>query len=202
MGHVDRLFESPPTSHAWTQRKVVFVSGLSDPATCALTAEQQAFLRALPIEEEAKVGWNFPFVVCEGTRGMPPLWLAGWRNYRQYRQASGEIYRRLGEPHWRALRASTDRLCVITLSCGLEIANRFLDPVRDATQVRVIALGPVARQRPAVPHTLIQGRADWISRRFFPAPDVTIPAISHMEYVTHPDVLTCVRDRLWTNASS
>jgi hypothetical protein len=198
---VGRLFESPQTSHAWMPRKVVFVSGLSDPATCALTAEQQAFLRALPVEEAAKVGWNFPFVACDGPRGSPPLWLAGWRNYRQFRAVSGEAYRRLGEPHWRSLRESTDQLCVITLSCGLEIVNCFLDPERDAKHVRVIALGPVARRRPAVPHTLIQGRADWISRRYFRAADVTISAVDHMDYVTHPDVLTCVRDRLWTNAS-
>jgi hypothetical protein len=202
VGPVDRLFESPPTSHAWTPRKVVFVSGLSDPATCALTAEQHAFLRALPIEEEAKVGWNFPFVACDRPRGSPPLWLAGWRNYRQFRDASGEAYRRLGEPHWRSLRDSTAQLCVITLSCGLEIVNRFLDPIRDTEKVRVIALGPVARRRPAVPHTLVQGQADWISRRFFPAADVTISAVGHMDYVTCPDVLTCVRDRLWTNAST
>jgi pimeloyl-ACP methyl ester carboxylesterase len=193
--------ESPPTTHAWTPRKVVFVSGLSDPATCALTSEQRALLDALPVEQEAKVGWNFPFVPGpEDLRKPPSLWQAAWRNYRQFLDAPSDRYRRLAEPHWRALRDSTAELSVIALSCGLEIVNQFLDPIRDAN-VRVLALGPVARRRPPVPHTLIQGSTDWISRRFFPAADVTIPAVGHMDYVTHPEVVGCLRDRLWTNTS-
>ena len=115
----------PPTRHAFTPQKVVLLSGLSNPATCGLSAVQKQFLAGLHVPEAWKVYWNFPYLACpEGSD--TPLWRASLHNFQQFILASGRRYRRAARAHSRALVHSTEHLLVVALSCGLEILNSVL----------------------------------------------------------------------------
>lgn len=176
------MIDHPPVRHPLTPLKVVLLSGLSNPQSCALSPAQTGFLAALDVAEEAKVYWNFPYVPGEAWR-TTPLWLASWRNYRQYRLASRDAYRLNAQRHWRALVRSTERLVVITLSCGIEIVNQCVDIDDTRRDIHIIALGPVAHARPTLPHTLVQGSRDSISKFFFNDADVVIDGVGHMDYL-------------------
>lgn len=182
------MIHLPPARHPFNPVKVLLVSGLSDPTTCALTDPQRRFLAAVGVPEEWKVYWNFPYLPSDRRRQTPPLWLASVRNGRQFLAASTAGYRAAATRHWRAAADSAARLLVVTNSCGLEIVNRCCEP-DDAGRVSVLALGPVASGPPRLPTTLVQGTADYVSRLFVRRPHVRLPGLGHMEYVQHPRVL-------------
>lgn len=181
------MIEHPPVRHPLTPLKVVLLSGLSNPRSCALSPTQTDFLAALDVAEEAKVYRNFPYVPGEAWM-KTPLWLASWRNYRQYRLASRDPYRASAQQHWQALVRSTERLVVITLSCGIEIVNHCVDADDTPCDIHMIALGPVAHARPTIPHTLVQGSHDSISKFFFKQADVVIDGVGHMDYLGNRQV--------------
>jgi hypothetical protein len=192
----------PPVPHPLTKLKVVLLSGLSDPRTTALSERQTAFLASLDAPDEAKIYWNFPYVPCTATRRVPPLWLASWRNGRQFFAASRKKYREAARVHWRALIASAERLVVITLSCGTEIVNHCTD-ARDATRdIHIVALGPVAWRRPALSHTLVQGAQDYISKAFFRHADVEIGGVHHMNYLDNEQVAELCNNTLRSGAAA
>lgn len=187
------ILSSPPARHPFTPRKVVLLSGLSDPSTCALSAVQTRFMASLAAPEESKIYWNFPYLPSSKERRNPPLWLASIRNVQQFLGASHPGYR----PHWRALAASAESIVVITGSCGLEIFNHCFeagDPVE-----HVFALGPVARARPAASHTLVRGTRDPFSRVFFRKCDVELSGVGHMNYLDDSRVQRLVNDYLCSN---
>jgi len=178
-----------------TGEKIVLLTGLSDPSTCALSAAQTRFLASLAAPESAKIYLNFPYLASPKARRDPPLWLASIRNTQQFLQASRATHRE----HWRALAASADSLIVITGSCGLEIFNhcvRANDPVR-----HVFALGPVAWKRPSVPHTLIRGTRDPFSWAFFRKCDVELSGVGHMNYLDDSRVQRLINDYLCSSTS-
>jgi hypothetical protein len=189
------ILSEPPVRHPFTPLKVVLLTGLSDPATCALSAVQTRFMASLAAPETAKLYWNFPYLPSSKARRDPHLWLASIRNFRQFFQASRPAYRE----HWRALAASAESLVVITGSCGLEIFNQCLE-ARDPVG-HVFALGPVARERPAVPHTLIQGTRDLFSRMFFRECHVELSGVGHMNYLDDCRVQRLINDYLCSSTS-
>lgn len=189
------ILSEPPTRHPFTPLKVVLLTGLSDPTTCALSAAQTRFMASLAAPETAKIYWNFPYLPSSQTRRDPPLWLASIRNFRQFFQASRPVYRE----HWRALAASAESLVVITGSCGLEIFNHCRE-ARDPVG-HVFALGPVARARPAVPHTLVRGTRDPFPRVFFRKCDVELSGVGHMNYLDDSRVQRLINDYLCSSTS-
>jgi hypothetical protein len=190
-----------PRSHPFTPIKVVLLSGLSDPATCALSPTQVQFLGALEAPESCKLYWNFPYIPCPARpHPEPPLWLASLRNARQFVLASRPAYCTAARRHWQALTASADEVVVITLSCGLEILNNCLD-IQPVPKIRVFALGPVAWHLPRVPCTLVQGTHDHVSRSFFKVSDVIVPYVGHMGYLPNRHVLSLINERLCCNTS-
>jgi hypothetical protein len=52
----------------------------------------------------------------------------------------------------------------------------------------VLALGPVAWNRPPTTHTLIRGARDYVFNPFFRAVDIVIPRAGHLDYLDHPQV--------------
>ncbi len=189
-----------PVSHPVTPLKVVLLSGLSDPTTCALSPEQVRFLEALEVPESCKLYWNFPYIPCpEKARRAPPLWLASLRNTRQFLEASRLAYRSAARGHWQSLTASTDKLVVITLSCGLEILNQCLSGDGIGSRIHVFALGPVARRAPSVPCTLVRGARDLLSRCFFRTSDLVVPGVGHMDYLRNNKVLELLNEHLCGN---
>ncbi len=191
------LIHRPPFSHAWTPGKLVLVSGLSDPRTCALSPVQSAFLRVLPAPEAWKVYWNFPFLPCPNQTYRPvPILAASWQNYRQFQSAVSPSFRKAARWHWRALTESTHRLFVFTLSCGFEILRNLAAFSAPNCRIEILAFGPVAWGRPRIPHTLVQGAKDLFSRPFFPEPDLRIPNLAHLDYLDNPSVLQFAHDYL------
>jgi hypothetical protein len=196
------LFHRAPYQHSFTARKVVVMSGLSDPLTCALNEEQTKFVDALPIKDEEKLRWNFPYVPCPDRAFQAPhLWLASYRNLRHFLTASTRAFRHTARPHWHALLESTPELIVLTLSCGMEILNGLQRISNGQARVRVIGLGPVAWHKPRWPHYVIQGESDWLSRSFFRKADVRIAGVGHMDYFRHPQVFHRVCEQLRCNTS-
>jgi hypothetical protein len=175
----------PPASHRYTPGKVLLISGLSDPTSCALSLVQKGFLASLAVPETWKIYRNFPCLPGPEAEPRVALWRASLANLRQFLLASRRAYRQAAGKHWEALTASTEELIVITLSCGLEIVNNCLAVCPRRCQVRVLALGPVAWELPSVPHTLIQGSHDHISRVFFRTVHVLMPGVGHMDYLAH-----------------
>ncbi len=195
------MIHRPPALHPLTKLKVVLLSGLSDPQTTALSDGQTAFLAALDAPEEAKIYRNFPYVPCAERRKAPTLWLASWRNGVQFLAASRNPYRDAARAHWRALVDSTERLVVITLSCGTEIVNHCADETDAGRDIQVIALGPVARRRPELPHTLVQGARDYISKAFFRHADVELDGVHHLNYLDNEQVTELCSNTLRSSAA-
>lgn len=209
------VWERPARAHVWTPRKVVFCSGASDPKSCALSPAQWDFLHKLPVADDEKVLANFPWLAeFESPRPPPPLWSASWHNASQFWQASRSRFRTHAVRHWNSLVRSCDELLIVTLSCGLEIVNGCLaseaaasapcenESARRAGRLFVLALGPVAWERPRVPHRLIAGSRDIISYPFFRSPDLRLTGVGHLDYLTHPVVLDQASSQLFRTENS
>jgi hypothetical protein len=195
------IVDAAPVRHPFARRRIALLSGLSDPSTCALTDLQQRFLAALEANEHEKVAANFPYVPHARPAQPPPLWLASWRNVRQFLGAPRPRYRDAARRHWRALADSCEELLVITLSCGLEILNQCLDADDERRAISVIALGPVARHAPPLDCTLVRGEGDRIAQWFFPECDVLLRGVGHMDYLRHAATQHLVNERLCGNTS-
>jgi hypothetical protein len=194
------LVTLPAARHAPAPLKIAIVSGLSDPASCALSELQRAFLDRLDAPRDAIVDRNFPFVDAVAPRRAPPLWLASLRNLNQFLGASRPSYAAHARRHWRALRDSADALVIITLSCGLEILRHCVEPEDARRAIHVLALGPVARALPDLPCTLVQGTRDPISHLFF-RDAIRIPNVGHLDYFRSNTVLTIANQILCSNTS-
>lgn len=183
------IWHRAPSPLPHRARRVCFVSGLSDPTSSALSQEQWTLLRSLPFEESEIIDRNFPFTADsrETAREVSMIW-ASLMNGWQYMRLGSNRYREQLKMHWRNLLEHTDRLYLVSLSCGLEFIRVGIDSSIDATRIHVVALGPVCRQLPQCKLTIIQGEQDWISRRFVPEANHRIPGLGHMGYMSHPKV--------------
>jgi hypothetical protein len=194
------IVKESPCTHEFAPVKVALLSGASDPSTCGLSAVQHQFLSALNVPSSSIVPMNFPYLPAyRHANGVPPLWLASWRNLSQFLGASGRAYREPAAHHLQALIDSCDRLLLVTLSCGLEIFNCCLEMLEVAATLHIVALGPVAWRRPHVSHVLIQGGNDYVSRLFFRQVDTRLPRVGHMNYLEQPSVSQLVNEYLSRN---
>lgn len=187
----------PPTTHPQSRWKVVLLSGLSDPASTVLSRAQQDFLDRLDRPAASRVDANFPYLPSDRPEQRSvPLVLASWRNFRQFRIAARPRYRDRATAHWDALARSCDGLLVITLSCGLEILNACLQTGHRPQAIDIVALGPVAWERPPVSHLLVRGERDRVMNPWFRECDLRLPGVGHLDYLNSPAVLDLVRERL------
>lgn len=185
----------PPAKHPWEPSKIVLLSGLSDPSSCALSRIQRTFLDQLSVPPEGKVYANFPYVPPQRAEQLAvPLPLASWRNLRQFLGARRSPYRERAIAHWEAISLSCDALLVVTLSCGLEILNVCLSTGVRPRGIDVVALGAVARSRPSVGHILVRGSRDFIRNPLLGA-DLVLPGVGHLDYLANPAVLDLVNRR-------
>ncbi len=171
------------------ERRVCFVSGLSDPTSSALSLDQRSLLQLLPFHESEIVNRNFPFThdardIAQEKNIVWASLMNGW----QYWRLGSPRYRKLLARHWANLLDHTAELYVISLSCGLEFIRIGIEAPADAARLHVIALGPVCRGLPDCNLTIIQGEDDWISKRFVPCSDHRIARLGHLGYTTHPQV--------------
>lgn len=190
-----------PVLHPYSHRKLVLLSGLSDPRSCRLSPIQEKFLLRTGLPQHELILANFPYVSPQsqtiGAAAHPiSLSRASWNNAKQFLSAHKHPYRNAAIQHWQSLIESCGQLVVITLSCGLEILNCCLTSGEAPDRLSIIALGPVAWKRPEHPHLLVRGRRDLVSLPFFPKADVLLPQTGHMNYLESPKVLEIVQSYL------
>ncbi|PPU50739.1 hypothetical protein [Xanthomonas arboricola] len=169
--------------------QIAFLTGQSDPESCALSMQQQHFLQQLQGPGRRLIDCNYPYRSASPPHRHMPLWRASVSNARQYLAA-------------RAARvADADRMRVVALleqaptvllagSCGLQLLTALRLPQVLRTRLAVFAYGPVCNA-PATFGQLrvVQGNGDWISRALFAgAPDLT-PACGHLHYLRDAAVL-------------
>lgn len=184
------------------QRRVGFVSGLSDPTSSALTLDQVALLRALPVRSIEVLDRNFPFTPDgrEVAREVSTCWASlmnGWQFWRLRSQRFCEVTQR----HWDNLFSQTSHVFLISLSCGLEFIRHGLERSTHRPKLHVIALGPVCRALPDCGLTIIQGERDWLSKYYVRRNDYSIEGLGHLGYTTHPKVLEIICQVLLNNIS-
>ena len=175
--------------------QVTFLTGQSDPRSCALTPAQVDFLTALPAPRESQATVNFPYDPATPPARAISLVRASWHNVRQFLAARQPTWAERHRPCVRDLLARAERTLFIAGSCGIELLSALrLDPAEHA-RIAVLALGPVAR-RSEWPFdlTVAQGRRDWISRLGWPGPvDHRTPG-DHLGYLACPETARLARD--------
>ncbi len=174
--------------------QVAFLTGQSRPPGTALTPAQRAFLDALPIPTAGRVIVNFPYSDAGSEESAPvPLLVASVRNARQYLSARRADFPLRHRRAVEALLSRAERTLFLAGSCGLELFNALALPDDTLRRVTIFAYGPVARRRPDCACVLVQGRRDWLSRRYFRAVDARVDA-GHMDYLAVPAVFDLAAD--------
>jgi hypothetical protein len=180
-----KMLETPPAHHPKTSYKIAFLTGLSNPGSCALSKVQKRFMASLELPEIYKLYLNFPYLPSEGEEN-EPRWKASLHNAQQFMNVHS--LRALIQTHLTQLARTADALVFITGSCGLEVLNVGLNDEVTKKILHAYALGPVAWQKPGYPHTLIQGSSDYISKLFFRNVDFQPSDVSHMNYLESKSV--------------
>ncbi|MEN1678791.1 MAG: hypothetical protein AAGJ46_04320 [Planctomycetota bacterium] len=187
------LVNCDPVRHSPSPLKIAFVSGLSDPQTCALSPEQQSFLSRVSAPDDFKVWSNFPYVATtRQPAAQTPLLRASWNNASQFLTAGRPWYRDAARRHLQSLVASTDSLVLVTISCGLEIVARALPGLVFEGQLRVVAFGPVALVSPDAPVLSARGDKDYVSGLFVRGVDHVLQGVGHMDYMASHEALELV----------
>lgn len=169
--------------------QVLFLTGQSDPARCALSPEQQAFLDALPLPSSAKLSINFPYRADTQPWRAIPLLIGSVNNARQYARSRRPVFAADHAAHMQQLIAQARRTLILAGSCGLELFVNLQLPREALKTVHIFAYGPTARRRPDCACVLVQGRRDWISRCWFRTVDHLVDC-AHRDYLQSPEVLT------------
>jgi hypothetical protein len=187
------LFQ-PPAKHRFSQIKIAFVTGLSNPHRCCLSRVQKEFINRLEFPAY-KLDYNFPFIPADGEEN-ETLWKASMNNIKQFLSYPSKEYKKHLRLHLDHFTASCDQMIFLAGSCGLELLNVALSSQSREKLLHVFAYGPVARQHPDYPCTLIQGSKDYLSRFFFKHPDERLSTVGHMDYLQHPRVFEIIQQRL------
>jgi hypothetical protein len=167
--------------------QVVFLTGQSDPARCALSPAQHAFLEALPLPAGARVPQNFPYGDTAPWRPTSLL-AASLSNARQYLASRRPEFATRYAPAVRRQLAQARRTLILAGSNGLELLSNLRLPPDALDGIEVFAYGPVARRRPRCACVLVQGTRDWLSRVWFPRVDHRVNC-GHLDYLESPQVL-------------
>ncbi|WP_372356278.1 hypothetical protein ACCP99_13865 [Xanthomonas sp. NCPPB 3443] len=170
--------------------QIAFLTGQSDPASCALSAEQGAFLQQLQGAGRQLLDCNYPYRRNGAPHRRTPLWRASLSNARQYLAAR---HARLAEADRKRVHALLDQAPMTLLlagSCGLQLLTALQLPDALRARLAVFAYGPVCHA-PSVFCQLrvVQGRSDWISRTLFDGQVDARPACGHMAYLRNAEVL-------------
>ncbi|KGE51946.1 hypothetical protein [Xanthomonas axonopodis] len=170
--------------------QIAFLTGQSDPASCALSAEQGAFLRQLQGTGRQLVDCNYPYHRNSAPHRRMPLWRASLSNARRYLAAR---HARLADADRKRMHALLDQAPMTLLfagSCGLQLLTALQLPDALRARLAVFADGPVGDAPAAFGRLrVVQGRSDWISRTLFDGHIDARPACGHMAYLRNAEVL-------------
>jgi len=166
--------------------QVVFLTGQSDAARCALSPAQHAFLEALPLPVGARVPRNFPYGDTAPWRPTSLL-AASLSNARQYLASRRPEFAARYAPDVQRQLSQARRTLILAGSNGLELLLNLRLSTEILDGIEVFAYGPVARQRPSCACVLVQGTRDWLSRMWFPRVDHRVNC-GHLDYLESPQV--------------
>jgi hypothetical protein len=187
MTYLDQLERLPPDLSLLTPapRRALLWTGQSAWASAGLSPRQTAFLLAIAGSDATLGGFPFHKNCLDFRDGS--LLAASWRNARQtawsitrprYRQTLAEALR-------SAIHNTSERLLVITVSCGLELVNAAGVPL--PPKVRVVALGPSCLRPLRLPSVrVIQGKRDGWSRWLYRGPVHEYVPCGHLDYYDCP----------------
>ena len=175
------------------RQQVIFLTGQSDPARCALSPEQQSFLDALPLPAAAKLSLNFPYRTDTPPWQHTPVLVGSVHNARLYVRSRRPSFAAEYAPLVQRLLARAQRTLILAGSCGLELFVNLRLQREALANVHIFAYGPTARRLPDCACVLVQGRRDWISRCWFRTVDHRVDC-AHRDYLQSPEVLSlCLR---------
>ncbi|WP_448121660.1 hypothetical protein [Xanthomonas arboricola] len=170
--------------------QIAFLTGQSDPESCALSMQQQHFLQQLQGPGRRLIDCNYPYRSASPTYRHMPLWRASVSNAHQYLAARAARVADADRMRVVALLEQAPTTVLLAGSCGLQLLTALQLPLALRTRLAVFAYGPVCNA-PATFGQLcvIQGSGDWISRALFAgAPDL-MPACGHLHYLRDAAVL-------------
>ncbi|KER84237.1 hypothetical protein [Xanthomonas arboricola] len=170
--------------------QIAFLTGQSDPESCALSMQQQHFLQQLQGPGRRLIDSNYPYRLDSPPHRHMPLWRASVSNARQYLAARAARVANADRMRVVALLEQAPTTVLLAGSCGLQLLTALRLPQALRTRLAVFAYGPVCNA-PATFGQLrvVQGNGDWISRALFAgAPDLT-PACGHLHYLRDAAVL-------------
>ncbi|PPT96782.1 hypothetical protein XaraCFBP7407_08080 [Xanthomonas arboricola pv. arracaciae] len=170
--------------------QIAFLTGQSDPESCALSMQQQHFLQQLQGPGRRLIDCNYPYRSASPPHQHMPLWRASVSNAHQYLAARAARVADADRTRVVALLEQAPTTVLLAGSCGLQLLTALRLPQVLRTRLAVFAYGPVCNA-PATFGQLrvVQGNGDWISRALFAgAPDLT-PACGHLHYLRDAAVL-------------
>lgn len=180
--------------------QLAILTGQSNPASCALSPVQSAFLSrvvAAGAGEWQGVDRNFPY----GELGEPhrevPLLPASVANGRQYLDSRGAAFRERHRSALEALLRRAPHTVILAGSCGLELFTNLGLPTTVQARCAILAYGPAARRMPDTVVEVVVGRRDWISPALCRVPaGITRHGLDcgHRDYLSHPAMLTLAID--------
>ncbi|WP_184375155.1 hypothetical protein [Xanthomonas arboricola] len=170
--------------------QIAFLTGQSDRARCALSAEQQQFLQALQGAGRRLIDCNYPYRPDSAPHRRTPLWRASLSNARQYLDARAGRVASADRARVAALLQHSPVTVLLAGSCGLQLLTALQLPQSARVRLAVFAYGPVCRAPGAFGQVrVVQGRGDWISRALFDGAVAHGPRCGHMDYLRSASVL-------------
>jgi hypothetical protein len=167
--------------------QIMFLTGRSDPRSCALSPVQARFLGSLAAPGRALVDRNFPYSRQTEPHRAVPVWLAGWRNLRDHLRAGWPAF---AAKHAAAVERQLDaaeHTVVLAGSCGLRLLLGLRLAAERWQRIRVFAFGNVQRRRPPCRCHAVVGRNDRIARWCGGSGDQRVPG-GHLDYLEQPEV--------------
>jgi hypothetical protein len=167
--------------------QIAFLTGRSNPDSCALSPLQQAFLEQLAGTGRLLVPYNFPYEPTDHPHRPTSLLRASLNNYREYLNSRHRRYRERYRPAVKALLGRAPRTVFLAGSCGLELLFNLQLELEDLARTYVFAFGPVARAFPNCQRVVVQGRRDWLSRWLVASPSYAVDC-GHLDYLRQDQV--------------
>ncbi|HWJ09628.1 MAG TPA: hypothetical protein VNS46_09655 [Nocardioides sp.] len=172
--------------------QVLFLTGQSDPRSCALSPVQDAFLDDLPVPETAKVRLNFPYDAASAPYRTVPILIGSLRHLVLFWRIH-LLRRRWAARHRPQVEEQlrpADRTLVLAGSIGLDLLGR-LDLPRDLLdRLTVVAYGAVATRPPDCRTIRVASRGDHLARWW--SRDVEVDC-GHLDYLSSPELAALCR---------
>lgn len=165
--------------------QVAFLTGQSDPGTCALSPTQTAFLESLPVPAEARHPLNFPYDDQLAPWRPTPLWLGSLRHARLAIAIRRRAWAARHRDRVAATLSGAERTMVLAGSIGLDLLGRLDLPADVLDRLTVVAYGAVSTRPPRC-HTVRVVSSDDLLARWWRA-DVVVTG-GHLEYLAAPEL--------------